>query len=72
MRNEMRNETYIYPAMETMAERAWRYGLETQPGRFIDGLLFSFYVHPDNSACLFRLDTFNPIGVIHGPELFIY
>ncbi|MDG4595516.1 MAG: hypothetical protein P9F75_07450 [Candidatus Contendobacter sp.] len=57
----------------TMAERAWRYGLETQPSRlFCPGWLFAAQVYIDNSAILFRPLSSDPIGVVHDLELLPY
>ena len=53
-------------ATETMAERAWRYGLETQPHRtYHQGWLFRASVFADNSAILWRPFSGDPMFVIH-------
>lgn len=60
-------------AMESMAERAWRYGLETQPGRmYCPGWLFTAHIYPDNSAVLFRPLSGEPLMVIHDLGLLPY
>ena len=57
-------------ATETMAERAWRYGLETQPYRtYCQGWLFRASVFLDNSAILWRPFSGDPLMVIHDLSL---
>lgn len=57
-------------ATETMAERAWRYGLETQPGQtYCQGGLFRASVFLDNSAILWRPFSGDPLMVIHDLSL---
>lgn len=40
----------IWPnSTETMAERAWRYGFDAEPGRFERGILIDRWWYPDGS-----------------------
>ena len=60
-------------ATETMAERAWRYGLQTQPYRtYYQGRLFSASVFLDNSAILWKPFSGDPLFVIHDLGLLPY
>jgi len=53
-------------ATETMAERAWRYGLDTQPCRmFFPGWLFNVHLFFDNSAILFDPISGSPVMVMY-------
>lgn len=57
-------------ATECMAERAWRYGIETQPFRtYHQGWLFCASVFHDNSAILWRPLSGEPLCVIHDLNL---
>ena len=60
-------------ATESMAERAWRYGLETQPYRtYCQGWLFRASVFLDNSAILWAPFSGDPLFVIHDLNLLPY
>lgn len=62
--------TSVPNATETMAERAWRYGLDTQPGRhYSRGWLFQAWAYLDHSAVLFRPLSGEPLCVIHSLDL---
>lgn len=63
----------LHRAMETMAEHAWRYGLDAEPSRlYCNGWLFNARVFRDNSAVLFRPLSGDPLCVIHDLALLPY
>lgn len=60
-------------ATETMAERAWRYGLESLPCQtYCQGWLFTASVFRDNSAILWAPFSGDPLFVIHDLSLLYY
>ena len=62
--------TALPNATETMAERAWRYGLNTQPcRRLFPTRLFTAWVYLDNSAVLARPFGGPPYCVLHSLDL---
>jgi len=62
--------TSIPNATETMAERAWRYGLDTQHcWRAMTTRLFTAWVYLDNSAVLARPFGGPPYCVLHSLDL---
>ena len=57
-------------ATESMAERAWRYGLDTHPYQtYYQGWLFRASVFLDNSAILWAPISGDPLFIIHDLSL---